>query len=121
MALKSDYYDGNLFLAKAYEQAGKFKEALEILKSLSETNDDPEIIYEIGRVYFNEKKYDLAILEFQKVTSQIPNHANALYSLALSYENLQDKKSALYYFKKVLALNPGNIQVKNKIGELEKK
>jgi len=49
----------------------------------------------------------------------VPNHANALYCLALSYENLHDKKSALYYFKKVLALNPGNMEIIKKMGEME--
>lgn len=119
LKMKNNYDDAALYLAKAYEEEMQTDKALAVLNNISETQNS-DIVYEIGKIYYNQKRYDQAINKFKETLALSPNHANALYSLGLLYSDLNDKKLALYYLKKVLSLNPENIEVKSKIKELEK-
>jgi tetratricopeptide (TPR) repeat protein len=117
LQLKSDYTEAGLNLAKAYEAQNDLNNALIILNKLSP--DDQGVNFELGKIYYNQKKYDQAIGSFRKVVTVSPNNANALYSLALAYEKTGDNKSAVYYYKKVFALNSDRPDIKNKINQLE--
>ncbi|MBW2164191.1 MAG: tetratricopeptide repeat protein [Deltaproteobacteria bacterium] len=78
-----------------------------------------DLYYEQGRAFFNLNRHEEAIERFSQIISLEPLHANALYSLGLSYTALGENKEALYYFKKVIDLNPGNKDVGEKIKDLE--
>ncbi len=119
MELKKDYYQAYFGLAALYTKVKKDKQALAILNQLSENLSDPEIYYEQGRLLYNDGQIDLAIKNFLEVLKIMPNHANALYSLALAYETKGEKTEALKYFKKVLELNPGDQALIERIKSLE--
>ncbi|OGF27302.1 hypothetical protein A2331_00980 [Candidatus Falkowbacteria bacterium RIFOXYB2_FULL_34_18] len=117
--LKSNYLEAEFNLAKSYIGAGQEKEALMILEELSENNSRADIYYELGRAYYNLGDFRGAINSFRQVITVSPIHANALYGLGLSFEQTGEKQEALYFFKKVSALNPDNKELKEKIKELE--
>ncbi len=119
LELKNDYYDARFGLAKVYIRDGREKEAGDILDSLAQLVKDPEVLYEQGRLYYNQGEIEAAIIKFKAVLHLVPNHANALYSMGLAMEVLDKGEEALEYFKKVLELNPGNEEVIKKIEKLE--
>lgn len=67
---------------------------------------------ELGTVCIQAKLYDLSIDAYEKSIKLNPNNAEVCYNLGLLYKYSQnDKKKAVYNFKKYLQLNP---KAKNK-------
>jgi tetratricopeptide (TPR) repeat protein len=118
--MKPDYNDAKYNQAVLFSEQGKNNEALSIFNGLDNGFNNSEIYYERGKVYFNLKKYSQAIDDFKKVLEFYPLHANAMYSLGLSYISSGDKEEGLYYLKKVLKLNPNNEELKKKINNIDK-
>lgn len=118
--LKPDYFNTNFNLAKVFSARKEYQMALGILDELIKERVSVDLYYEQGRALFNLDRAEEAIISFNQVISLEPLHANTLYSLGLSYAALGENKEALYYFKKVIDLNPGNIDVEEKIKDLEK-
>jgi len=81
---------------------------------------NPEVLFQLGRLYFNAKRIDDAIGQLEKVVNFMPNHSNALYSLGIAYKEKGEKEKAIKAFEKVLELNPGNEDVQAKLDELKK-
>ena len=79
-----------------------------------------EILFHLGRLYFNDDKIDQAIVQFGKVVDLAPNHSNARYSLGVAYEAKGDTARAIAEFEKVLDMNPGNVDVQSRIDVLNK-
>ena len=134
VALKPDYLAAHYYLALLYETKKQFSEALnEISLAYQIAPQNQDIIYELGRISYNkamaEAPSDLSNnLDFKRgldafnlVLGANPNHANALYSLSLAYENLGEISQALEKLRQVQALNPDNEQVNQKIQSLESK
>ena len=119
LELKADYYEAGINLAKLYSSQERGVEAIAILERLEKINPTLDLFYEQGRIYFNQGDWDEAIIKFQEVINISPNHANALYSIALALIELEQNDEALSYLRRVAALNPDNQEVKDKIGELE--
>ncbi len=117
--LKPDYYNTNFNLARVYLARKEYQEALNILDELTEERTSVDLYYEQGRALFNLDRHEEAIARFNQVISLEPLHANALYSLGLSYAALGENKEALYYLNKVIDFNPGNKDVEEKIKNLE--
>lgn len=117
--LKKDHFQIRFNLAKSYINTEKEKDALILLDGLLSEREDVDVYYELGRANYNMEEYQKAIDNFNQVISLSPIHANALYSLGLSYEQLGQTGEALYFFKKVEHLVPENEDIKNKIIELE--
>jgi len=119
LELKSDYYEAKFGLANVYSKDDQGEKALNLLDELNKIYNDPELYYEQGRLYYNQGKTEEANEKFLEVIKINPNHANALYSLGLSLEAQGLLPQALEYFNKVLELNPGNIEVEEKIEAIE--
>jgi tol-pal system protein YbgF len=65
--------------------------------------------YWLGETYYNEKKYDQAILEFQEVIKNFPGKEKvpaAMLKQGMAFKELGDLKSARYVFKKVIEDSP---------------
>ena len=120
LGLKSDYSEAKFNLAKTYLKNKQDNQALVLLNDLARTAGTPEVYYELGRYYYNHGEIDKAIDRFKLVLSLSPKHANSLYSLAVAYETKGDSVEALNYYKQVLELNLGNVEVEKKIKELSK-
>lgn len=118
--LKNDNYDAAFGMAKIMINSKQEREAMDILAKLEKAHPSAEVYYEQGRILYNLKNYDHAIIKFQQTISVSPLHANALYSLGLALAENGETEAALHYFKKVSELNPNNAEVKEKIKSLEK-
>jgi len=112
---KPDYYEAYINLAKTYEIIGQSDKALVLLEEAVQQQPYLELVYEIGRLYYNQKDFNKAILNFKQVLQTQPNHANALYSMGLAYQQQGNNELALEQFEKVLKLNPENETVKGLI------
>lgn len=120
LELKPDLYDARLELVRIYNNTGRSQEALPVLDGLLEQRSDHELYYEQGRAYFNLDEYEKAEDSLRQALALKPLHSNALYSLALTLEELGRVEEASFYYKKVLDLNPGNEQLRERIERLER-
>jgi tetratricopeptide (TPR) repeat protein len=111
--------EARLELAKTFTEDNQPEEALKILNDLEIKNADIEILFEQGKIYFNQKKYEEARDKFLFILAKYPNHANALYSLGLTLEALGRPYEALPYYKKTLELNPHNQTIIDKMKNIE--
>lgn len=128
--LKPDYLDAQIQLGLWEENQGNIKEAINKFENLKKNltveayyQDQfsaQEIMFNLGRLYFNDGQIDKAILEFETVVELNPNHSNAHYSLGLAYQTKGEKEKALKEFEKVLELNPGSKDVQSRIEGLKK-
>ncbi|MDA3840004.1 MAG: hypothetical protein PF572_02855 [Patescibacteria group bacterium] len=119
-SLKSDYSDASLGLAKVMIVNNNNREAIDLLEKLKKDEfSNSKIYFELGRAYFNMNNDRLAIENFQKSLLFDSNNSNALYSLAITYDRMGDKESAFLYYKKTQDLNPGNLELMQKINEFE--
>ncbi len=118
---KEDYLDAYLHLALIYEKQEKNNLAIEELEKVAQPESlaNLEILYQLGRLNYNQDNIDEAIRYFKKVLDVFPNHSNSLYSLGVVYQKQGWDNQALKMFERVLQLNPGNEDVKAKIRELE--
>jgi len=122
LALKKDYQDARLGLAKAMILNKNFVQAIDILHTLwLENGFDAEIPYELGRAYFNIKNYSLSKKYFQQALRINPGHSNALYSMGLIYEQEGKYRESLKYLRQVLLINGNKSDLVKKIKELERK
>jgi len=106
---KSNYTPAHFNQVLAYEQQGKLDEAVDKLQQMREYNpQDIDVLYELGSLYYTKAEYDKAEEVFLTITSLVPNHANAHFGLALTYQKKSAKDKAVAELEKVLQLNPGN-------------
>ncbi|MFA5317952.1 MAG: tetratricopeptide repeat protein [Patescibacteria group bacterium] len=116
---KENYLEAHIGLAKTYDQLGQTDKALIILEEVISVQPNAEVIYESGRLYYNQGKIDKAIERFSQAVQMRPGYANAMYSLGLAYKEKGDKINALEQFEKVLEMNPGNQAVSDIIEGLK--
>lgn len=72
--------------------------------------------YELGKKYFEDTKYALAVEQFQLVISGEPGSVSALNGLAASYDQMSRFDLAEQYYKRALAMAPGSAQTLNNLG-----
>jgi tetratricopeptide (TPR) repeat protein len=66
------------------------------------------------------KRHEDARIIFENNAKEFPERDLALLSLAKTYEELGRKEDAITYYKKVLAINPGYEEAKNRLKALSK-
>jgi len=119
LSLKNNYNPAKLGLAKSLGADNKEEEALDILIKLSKETRDSNVYYELGQLYFNQDKYNKAQTAFSSAITLSPLYSNALFGLALTLEKTGENEQAMYYYKKVQRLNPGSLEIAEKIKKLE--
>ncbi len=92
-----DYKKGNY--------SGAFKQ-FEMFTKKNETGDKSiDARYMMGECLFEQKDYDQAILQYQKIVSDYPQSAKAPVALlrqGLAFERLHDKDTAKIIYKKIM-------------------
>jgi len=102
-----------------YEKEQKTGDVIVKLEELAlKYSSNVEIIFQLGRAYYNNGQVSEAISQFNKIIEVSPGHSNALYSLGIAYQRQGQIEDAIIAFKKVLELNPGNQDVISKLREL---
>lgn len=92
-------------LGNAYLMTGNYKESAKYLKEALRLKDDPEMYYQLGFVYFNQKQYDQAVESFDRAKVLDPTLI-AIYLLqSEAYEKLNQLDEALVVLEEAIALN----------------
>lgn len=65
--------------------------------------------YQDGQKYYNEEKYDLALVEYNKAVTKDPKFAFAWDNLGICYRKLNRFKEAIECYKKSLELDPEGV------------
>lgn len=83
--------------------------------------------YDLGKKFFEEKKYDTALQYLEKVTGERNNYADVYNMLGLIYYNYSRFEDAIKSFKRALEINPSYTEaslnlsvVFNELGMFEK-
>ena len=94
-------------------KTGDMQKSREQLTRFIETFPAHELVanahYWLGETYYNEKKFDLAALEFQEVIKNFPTKDKvpaAMLKQAMAFKELGDIKSARYLLKKLIDQYP---------------
>jgi len=91
--------------------------AVKQYKKIIETNpNDAEAYYNIGVVYYGEKKYDSAKAQFQKAIEIYPNFSEAYYSLGAVYYAETNYDKAIEAFSKAIQIDPRNYEAIYQLG-----
>jgi tetratricopeptide (TPR) repeat protein len=108
-------------LARARWNAGQFKVALAelqaMLKEKSDASDQDgqegpkgqvDVVYYIGSIYMQQKKYDLAVVQFLKVAKLTPQLTNPHFLLGQCYRLMGQLAEALKHFQRVIEISPND-------------
>ncbi len=116
-------YDEGLELFKAK----KYKEAQKVFTEFAQKNPKDELAisarFWIGDCLFNQDEFAMAILEYQNVIADYPNHAKApaaLFKQGMAFEKLQDIETARIVYNKILAEYPNSDQIEPASSRLKK-
>ncbi len=112
---------------KKYE-AGKYQEAYEMFEAAIDKNGSSsnaiQARYMMGESLYQQKEFDQAILQYQKIISSQPKHAKtpaALLKQAMAFEQLSDKETAKILYQKIMSSyssSPEAAQAKSKLSAL---
>lgn len=105
--LKKEKYNREAIylLAINYETQGNASKAVSLLSN-KKFKDDELFVFEIGRLYIKQKKYNKAIEFLNKTLKQRQVASDTLYYLGVAYEKKGQKKKAADYYKKSLEYSP---------------
>ncbi|MEW6519628.1 MAG: tol-pal system protein YbgF [Thermodesulfobacteriota bacterium] len=119
-------YDQALDLFKAK----KYKEAQDLFSEFIKKNPNDDLAvnarFWVGDCLFNQNEFALAILEYQNVIADFPNHIKApaaLFKQGMAFEKLQDNDTAKIVYKKIIDEYPKSDQVeasKKRLEEISK-
>ncbi len=120
ISLKGDYAPAHYYLAAVYERQGKLDEAVARMIALRNYSPlDVGIGFQLAMLLIQEKKYDDAQVELERVVGLAPDYANARWFLASLYEIKGDLTKALEQVQKVADLNPNNQDVQARLAKLK--
>ncbi len=100
--------DNNMKKAQKLFEKNSYAEALPIFEQIAgnaSSSDSVEARYMMGECLFNQKEYDKAIMQYQKIISQSSGHdkaPSAMLKQGMAFEKLADKETAKVIYKKLL-------------------
>lgn len=107
MAAK-DGSDNNMKTAQGLFEKNNYAEALPLFEQIAGNASSSEAVdarYMMGECLFNQKEYDKAIMQYQKIISQNASHDKApaaMYKQGMAFEKLADKETAKVIYKKLV-------------------
>lgn len=118
--LKADLPDPYIALARLYERQNRVPDARRVLDdAASKFPFNSDILFEQGRVIFNQKDITRAEQIFNAVLKINENHANSMYSLGLIYLQKGDRAKALTTFERVREISGPNVELEKLINGLK--
>jgi len=107
-------------LAKAYHDAGKNDELIELLRSAIKLQPDNALAHNnLGNAYKEIGKYDLAIDSYKKAIAISPDHAGPYYNISSLYTDvLGNDEKAIELLHKAIEMSPYFSKSYNKLGLL---
>jgi len=124
--LDPNHVDANLNLSGAYILSKKFKQAISILKPLSEREPDNVMIWtNLGAAFLGnpvlakDEEQMQAIRAFEKALEINPVAPSVAYNIGLIYRDRLDYVMAIYWFKRAIKANPNDQHAKNILKRLK--
>ena len=111
LAMRSEDPAGNLVIANAYFDAGRFEEAgNHYAKVLAIDPDNFAARTDLGTTFVERPSpdYDRAIAEFERVLKTHPDHEPTLYNLAIAYHRKGDVARAQEISSRLSAAHPAS-------------
>jgi len=106
-------------LGTAYNQSGRFREAVPILeKARTLAPHDPHVLRELGISYFKLQVMPKAIEVLEETRQAFSKDTTVLYYLAQSYQEQGVWDRALSTYRSILALSPKRLEIYHDIGQL---
>lgn len=105
-------------LAKAYHDAGKEDELIELLKSAIQLQPENALAHNnLGNAYKGSGKYKEAVRSYQRAIEIDPRHAGPYYNLSTIYADVEGRKEdAIALLNKAIELSPHFSKSYNKLG-----
>lgn len=125
MAFEKDPTDllNGAFLALAYLQLNKEKEAIAVLKILAKNDpQNPEPLHDLEAIYTRTRAFEEAIAVLEKLAELEPQRAKEYYLKISEYlTSLRQDEEALVFMEKALTLGPADAAGYAKRGEIFRK
>lgn len=127
LAASIEQPDNTFKKAQALFEKNSFGEALPLFEQIAANSSASEGVdarYMMGECLFNQKEYDKAIMQYQKIISQHSSHAKApaaMLKQGMAFEKLADKETAKVIYKKLLkkhAAAPEAAKAQEHLGKL---
>ncbi len=105
---KSNSSDSGLAKAQKLFDKNKLDDAYQAFEEIASTSTSKDAIYArymMGECLFNQKEYDKAIMQYQKIISQHSGDKMAPAAMlrqGIAFEKLSDKETAKVIYKKIL-------------------
>lgn len=117
--LKNDYALAYLRDGAAAKLQGNLQDrSWDLEQAAKYSAGDANFLLQIGVIYYQDKSLLLANEQFQKALLLVPDYANALYYLGLTYSELGQTDKAIEAFEKLLRANPDNETIKKILDNL---
>jgi tetratricopeptide (TPR) repeat protein len=97
------------FIGMSFVKKGNQGEALtNLTRSLELRPDSPQAKLARGKIYIEQKKFDLAVPDLTAAANAEPQNEEAQFQLAMAYAWQNNYQQSIDQFKKVLAINNRN-------------
>lgn len=103
-----DDWEALLQLAQCYIQEGNEEEAAITLKELTEAADDPDILWEAGKMFENLRQFGNAALVFRLLVSMDPELSAGWHGLGWNLWHAEGLPASLDYIKKAISMSPNH-------------
>ncbi len=119
--------DNNMKTAQGLFEKNNYAEALPLFEQIAGNASSSEAVdarYMMGECLFNQKEYDKAIMQYQKIISQNASHDKApaaMFKQGMAFEKLADKETAKVIYKKLVkkhSSSPEANKAQERLGKL---
>ncbi|PIR82476.1 hypothetical protein COU20_02105 [Candidatus Kaiserbacteria bacterium CG10_big_fil_rev_8_21_14_0_10_59_10] len=119
LALKPNLAAAYYLRSHLHADAGRLSEAIQDAEAAATlVPNDPLGWYHLGALHHTQGNHEIAIVAFLEAIRLVPDYANALFLLALSFEQIGEYEGAIEALERVAASNPGSPVVEQKLAEL---
>ena len=126
-APKADATAVKMARAQKLFQKNQLNEAYDLFEEVAASGSSTYSVtarYMMGQCLFNQKEYDKAIMQYQKIISQHPGDEKAptaMFRQGVAFEQLSDKETARVIYKKIIkqhGSSPEAEKAKEKLSKL---
>ncbi len=90
---------------KARHKIGDFRKAMiDYQDALAIAPDNPDLLVDVGNLYYNTKKYDSALYYFRSAEEKDPMGFKSKFNMANTFYVKENYDSALYYYKQSILI-----------------
>ena len=80
------------------------------------THGGPQALYQLGRYYQGQARYDLALRAYREVLALQPRHVDALTAMGVVYANLGQYDTSFRLLVAAASLDPASVSARNNLG-----